>query len=278
MSDAANDPAPPPEVRAYYEAYPEEDRLEQGPFRLERERTKEILARVLPAAPARVLDVGGAAGVYSAWLAGLGYEVRLVDASPRLVEEARRRGAGLTKPIASFHVADARRLPVADASADAVLVMGPLYHLQEEADRAAALREAFRVLAPGGTVAAAGISRYAPSLDGLSERLTRDPRFVAIRDRGLRDGRHVNDTGDWSYFTTAYLHRPEDLLRELREAGFASVEVLGIEGPGWMLPDFEARWSDDAMRRDLLETARLLESEPAVVGASAHIMGIGRKP
>lgn len=62
---------PPPEVLGYYDRFPEETRLDQGPSRLERVRTQEILSRVLPAPPARIVDVGGAAGVYSSWLAGL---------------------------------------------------------------------------------------------------------------------------------------------------------------------------------------------------------------
>jgi len=90
-------PKPPPEVSAYYERFPEESRLTSGPARLEFERTKEVLCRVLPKAPSVVVDVGGAAGVYSSWLAGLGHEVHLVDASPRLVEEA-RRWRGLSPP------------------------------------------------------------------------------------------------------------------------------------------------------------------------------------
>ena len=155
----------PKEVGAYYASFPEEGRLASGSSRLEFERTKEILARVLPEAPARVVDVGGAAGAYSAWLAERGYEVHLVDAAPRLVEEARRRNARLAKPIASLSVGDARRLPQGDGSADAVLVMGPLYHLTAAEDRLAALREARRVLVPGGTVVVAAISRYASALD-----------------------------------------------------------------------------------------------------------------
>ncbi|HSQ60655.1 MAG TPA: class I SAM-dependent methyltransferase [Acidobacteriota bacterium] len=271
-------PAPPPEVLAYYDTFPEETRLAAGRSRLEFERSKEILLRALPKPPARVLDVGGGGGIYSAWLAGEGYDAHLVDASPRLVALARKQDATRAKPIASFHVADARRLPQPDGFADAVLVMGPLYHLQEGADRAAALREAYRVLARGGVVAAAAISRFAPTLDGMASGYARDPRFVAIRDRGLRDGRHMNDTATTDYFTTAYLHRPEELRGELASAGFGSVFVLGIEGPAWIVPDFEARWKDEAQREDLLHVARVLESEPAIVGASAHLMAIGRKP
>jgi len=270
-------PAPPSEVQTYYDKFPEESRLQMGPFRLEFERTREILSRVLPSAPARVVDVGGAAGAYSLWLAERGYEVHLVDASPRLVDEARTRSAAAAKPIASLSVADARQLPQENVFADAVLVMGPLYHLTAAEDRDASLRETFRVLAPGGVVVAAGISRYASTLDGMARKLSLDCRFAEIRDRDLADGQHRNETGTMDYFTTAYFHRPDDLRSELEAAGFQDVRVLGVEGPGWMLQDFDARWEDAALRKDLLDVARALEVEPSIVGASAHLLGVGRK-
>jgi len=260
---------PPPEVQAYYARFPEESRLGFGSSRLEFERTKEILTRVLPPPPARVVDVGGAAGAYSIWLA--------VDASPRLVEEARGRSATSARPIASLSVADARRLPQQDGSAAAVLVMGSLYHLPSEADRVASLREVFRVLARGGIAVAAAISRYASALDGLARKLSLDSRFVKIRDRDLADGQHRNDTDNVDYFTTAYFHRPDDLRSELEVAGFRNVSVLGVEGPGWILQDFDTRWEDAELRKDLLDVARALESESSVVGVSAHLLGIGWK-
>ena len=268
---------PPPEVLTYYAGFPEEDRLALGSCRLEFERTKEILARVLLAPPARIVDVGGAAGAYSSWLAEAGYEVHLVDASPRLIEEARRRSAKSTAPIASLSVADARQLPQEGGSAAGVLVMGPLYHLPAAADRAAALREAFRVLARDGIAVVAAISRYASALDGLARKLSLDPRFVEIRDQDLADGQHRNATGNADYFTTAYFHRPDDLRSEMEGAGFREVRVLGVEGPGWMLQDFDARWDDAAQRKDLIDVARALESESSLVGVSAHLLGVGRK-
>jgi 2-polyprenyl-3-methyl-5-hydroxy-6-metoxy-1,4-benzoquinol methylase len=70
-----------PDVLRYYERFAEESRLTAGPFRLEFERTREILDRLLPKPPATILDVGGAAGTYSAWLAERGYDVHLVDAT-----------------------------------------------------------------------------------------------------------------------------------------------------------------------------------------------------
>jgi len=278
MAGMDEEVTPPPEVLSYYAGFPEESRLGLGPFRLEFERTKEILARVLPGPPARIVDVGGAAGAYSLWLAELGYEVHLVDASPRLVEEARTRSAKSTTPLASLSVADARRLPQENGSAAVVLVMGPLYHLPSAADRVTSLREAVRVLAGDGITVVAAISRYASAFDGLARKLSLDPRFVKIRDRDLADGQHRNDTNNEDYFTTAYFHRPDDLRSELEVAGFRDVMVLGIEGPAWMLPDFDARWENPVLRKDLLDVARALESEPSVIGVSAHLLGIGRKP
>jgi ubiquinone/menaquinone biosynthesis C-methylase UbiE len=266
-----------PDVRAYYDDYAEESRLASGPFQLEFERTKEILTRVLPPPPARVIDVGGAAGAYSLWLAGVGYEVHLVDASARLVAEATRRSATASAPIASAVVGDARALPHDDASAAAVLVMGPLYHLVAAVDRALALREAYRVLAANGVVVVAAISRYASALDGILRRLSLDPAFVEIRNRDLQDGQHRNRTGRADYFTTAYFHRPDDLRSELEAAGFARVSVLAVEGPAWMVADFEPRWADPAQRADLLDVARRLEAEPSIIGVSAHLLGVGWK-
>jgi ubiquinone/menaquinone biosynthesis C-methylase UbiE len=266
-----------PDVVRYYERFAEESRLADGPFRLELERTKEILERVLPKAPATILDVGGAAGTYSAWLATRGYDVHLVDASARLVDEARKVSGTLETPIASLSVGDARSLPQSSGSADAVLLMGPLYHLTGADDRDAALREAHRVLRKSGLLVVAAISRYASALDGLARKLAFDPAFVRIRDRDLVDGQHRNDTNRIDYFTTAYFHRPEDLAHEMQAAGFQDVSVLGVEGPGWMAGDFNERWADPTLRADILAIARALETEPSIVGVSAHLLGIGRK-
>jgi ubiquinone/menaquinone biosynthesis C-methylase UbiE len=79
----------------------------------------ELLARYLPAPPARILDVGGGTGVHAIWLAERGYEVHLIDPVPLHVERARVYNR--------FTVAegDARDLAQPDCSADVVLLLGP---------------------------------------------------------------------------------------------------------------------------------------------------------
>jgi ubiquinone/menaquinone biosynthesis C-methylase UbiE len=262
-------------VAKYYAQAPEEDRLKVGGALLEEARTRELIQRHLPGPPAVVLDVGGGAGAYSFWLAELGYTVHLVDAAPRLIAEAQRRGAG--KRLASSRVGDARMLEFPDAQADVVLFLGPLYHLTAAADRARALTEAKRVLKPGGWFFGAVISRWASALDGLARDLFQDSRFAAIVARDLEDGQHRNPTERLDYFTTAYFHRPADALDEVRGAGFPSPEVFGIEGPGWLLPDVQQRMEDPPRRADILKVARLMESEPSVLGVSAHLLVVAQR-
>lgn len=262
------------DVRAFYEAYDEAGRLDAGVFQLERARTRELLARVLPKPPAVVLDVGGGAGDYAFWLSEQGHEVHLVDLVPRHVEQASRGRDG--RKLASARVGDARALDQPDVSCDAVLLLGPLYHLHEQAERLQALREARRVLRPAGVLAAAGISRYASLLDLLRLGID-DPRFSALVSQDLRSGRHSNPTERLEYFTKAFFHRPDELSRELRQAGFEDVRLLPIEGPGWLARDFDERWADPARREELLGWLREIEDDPALLGVSAHLLALGRQ-
>ena len=266
-----------PAIVEYYDRAPEETRLEQGAFQLERERTRELLQRFMPPPPATVLDVGGAAGAYALWLAEAGYAVHLLDRTPRLVAEARRRSARAPRPLTSCRVGDARALDLSSGSADVVLLLGPLYHLTEAADRKEALREAARVLRPGGVLFAAAISRWASALDGLARELLTDPRFTGIVEQDLRTGQHRNPTERADYFTTAYFHHPVELATEVKLAGLEVSGVFGIEGPGWILADVVARMADPVRRDVLLRVARMLETDDPIVGASAHLLAVARR-
>jgi 2-polyprenyl-3-methyl-5-hydroxy-6-metoxy-1,4-benzoquinol methylase len=207
--------------RFYAHDYAEDVRLTRSPHgRLEFARTVELLGRVLPAPPARVLDVGGGTGIHARWLAEAGYDVTLVDLMGEHVEQA----AALEGVVA--RVGDARSLEAADGSFDVVLLLGPLYHLIEPPDRALALREAVRVARPGAVVAAAAIGRYAGLLDfgahaGLDE--ATEPLVRAT----LETGRHDPRLG----FTTAYLHRPEELHAELVAAASPTSRSTASKAP-----------------------------------------------
>ena len=265
------------EVLRHYRDADESSRLRTGWFQLEQARTQELILRHLPPAPATIIDAGGGAGAYACWLAARGYQVHLLDPVPKHVEQARLASAQSESPLASAEVGDARTLPHADATADAVLLLGPLYHLVDREDRLACLREAHRVLRPGGLAWGAGISRFASLFDSLSHDFFDDAVFAPILARDLEDGQHRNSTGNPLYFTDAYFHRPGQLSQDFLAAGFKVVELVAIEGPGWLARDFDRLWQDPQQRERLLAAVRSVESEPSVLGASSHLMAIGRK-
>jgi ubiquinone/menaquinone biosynthesis C-methylase UbiE len=265
-------------ILLHYNETDEASRLGQGWFQLEQARTQEVILRHLPPAPATIIDAGGGAGAYACWLASRGYEVHLIDPVPKHVDQARAASKQQpAHPLASAEVGDARHLPQGEASADAVLLLGPLYHLVERPDRIACLREAQRVLRPGRLVWGAAISRFASLFDSLSSGFFDDPKFAPILARDLEDGQHRNPTSNLLYFTDAFFHRPGELSRDFLAAGFKVVELVAIEGPGWLARDFDRLWNDPAQRERLLAAVRRVEREPSVLGASSHIMAIGRK-
>jgi ubiquinone/menaquinone biosynthesis C-methylase UbiE len=266
----------PNEIEAHYLQTRESERL-TGPLgQLELFRTQEILARHLPAAPAVIFDVGGAAGVYAFPLAKHGHQVHLIDPVELHLEQARSYSAASSVRLASIMRGDARHMDIPSGIADSVLLLGPLYHLVDRADRLQALREARRILKPQGILFAAAISRFASLMFGLAFDTFQDADFRAIVATDLACGQHRNPTNQLAYFTTAYFHRPEELASEVRDAGFADVEILAVEGPVWSGAKFRKAWDDPIQRQGLMEFLSSIEREPSILGASAHIMAVAR--
>jgi SAM-dependent methyltransferase len=267
------------EILAYYEKGREEERLPGAAAgRLEYMRTRELLSRHLPPAPATVLDIGGGAGVYALPLAREGYSVYLIDPVPLHVEQAAAASESQSgTPLAGAEVGDARSLSQTSETVDAVLLLGPLYHLTSREDRLRAFREARRVVRPGGAVLAAAISRFASTIDGLFNGFLAGEEFEAIVERDLSEGQHRNPGERPGWFTTAYFHRPAELREEAEEAGIVVDGLFGIEGPAWPMPDLEAWLGDPARRKKLFVALRRVESEPELLGASAHLLLVGRR-
>jgi SAM-dependent methyltransferase len=269
-----------PAIESHYGTGYERSRLFPGGRpRLEFVRSMELLERLLPAPPARVLDVGGGPGTYAAPLAGRGYRVHVVDPVPLHVDQAREAAAAAAAAgadagaAAGFTAAlgDARELGEPDASQDAVLLFGPMYHLTVAEQRRQALAEAGRVLAPGGRLLAMAVCRFASLLDGLYEGWLDDPVFRPIVEQDLVDGQHRNPdpVGRPEFFTTAYFHTPDGLRQEIESAGFTGVTIYGVEGPGWPLRE---EWADPGRRERILFAARSVETEPSLIGFSHHLI------
>jgi ubiquinone/menaquinone biosynthesis C-methylase UbiE len=266
----------PQEILDWYtHTFKESNRLTGGLGVLEQARMHELILRHLPPPPAVVYDLGGGTGVHSFWLAGLGYAAHLVDIVPLHIEQARLAAEDSQMPrLASLNVGDARKLDFADESADAVLLFGPLYHLTERGDRLKALAEARRVLRPGGLLLAYAISRYASTIYGLFNGLVWDADYLEMIDREMDCGLHRKPE-NWNVFTTAFFHHPDELKAELDESGLQVDEIVGIQGPGWIVPDFEENLRVPERLEVLVDIARRMEKDPLL---SPHMLAFARRP
>lgn len=105
-----------------------------------------VIRELLPLKGRRVVDVGCGEGALTRFLAGEGAHVVGVEPGRATIEKARA-----APPVADeeFVAGLGEKLPFPDASVDAVVYMNALHHVAV-ADQEEAVREAGRVLKPGG--------------------------------------------------------------------------------------------------------------------------------
>jgi SAM-dependent methyltransferase len=260
----------------HYARGEERDRLSTAIGQVEFTRTTELILAALPPAPATVADIGGGPGRYAIWLARLGYHVVHRDVVPLHVEQVREDAAreGITLESA---LGDARSIDLASGAVDAVLLLGPLYHLPLRRDRITALAEARRIVKPGGPVFASAISRWAPRLHGDVALQLRE-RFPIVAEQLVKVERNGVLMPLFPGSFLGYCHRPNQLRRELRAAGLERVELASVEGIAFALADLEERMADPATRAVVLEAARATGRVPELVGLGPHLLATGFRP
>jgi S-adenosylmethionine-dependent methyltransferase len=267
-------------VRSHYQTYATEEleRLARDRYaRIEFEVTWRWLAEVLPPGPpaARILDAGSGPGRYAVALAQAGHRVTLLDLSPHCLELAEEwaRLAGVSAQIDGIVEGDVRDLSRwSDGAFDAVLLLGPLYHLPSARERRRCIAEVRRVLTPGGPVVASAIARFTPAR--LALKYWPDQAGVPELRQALATGAAPAVPGA-AWTDAAYL-RPGELRSLFERGGFETHALAAAEGFAAFLEDAVNRLSDDQWEpwlRLIVETC----AEPTLLGAAAHILYVGRK-
>jgi S-adenosylmethionine-dependent methyltransferase len=221
-----------------------------------------------------VADIGVGVGHYAQLLAERGCQLHLVDISQRLLDASsvRLQAAGHADALLDAVAASATDLGhLESGSCDVVLMLGPLYHLVSLEERQQAIREATRVLKPGGLLYAAGINRLAFLRDSFQSRPETGRTRYAVR-------RILYETGQFdadAFLNYSHLTSIEE-FRQLFAGQFAEVVFVGVEsfvGPNRQMM---AQQSDDDAEAwiDLVE---LTGTTPEGIGCSDHFLYIGRR-
>lgn len=264
-------------IKKFYAQEGEANRLELEAFKLEGIRTKEIIERYILNNNLEIIDIGGGAGFYSFWLQEKGHHVTLVDMSPENIELVRKHTEATGTVLREIATGDAVNLNFPDEQFDMVLLLGPLYHLTDRAERIQALAEARRVLKPKGILLSAVISRYASLIDGFQRDLVFDNEFFNLLVNDLKTGLHLNETNNPEYFTTAYFHTPNEIITEIAESGLKFEKLIPVESFGWMVRNFNEKEKDPGYMKKLLGTIRMVEMNEDLIAISPHIIAVARK-
>ncbi|MHB0886120.1 MAG: class I SAM-dependent methyltransferase [Bacillota bacterium] len=261
-------------IEAFYDSHAENEWTRLERHRTEFAVTMRALVEHLPKPPARILDVGGGPGRYAIALAGRGHQVTLLDLSANLLAVARERAAEARVTLDDYVHGNALDLTAFGRdSFDAVLLMGPLYHLLTGADRRRAVRQAARVLRPGGLLFASFISRYAPFRDVAKYEPEWLVQHAEEATKLLRAGTLPSPEG----FTDAHFAHPSEIRPLFRATGLPVLEVIACEGLISMIED-KINETTGEVWEAWVDLNYRLGKDPSVHGAAEHLLAVVRKP
>lgn len=263
------------EVRAYYNEHvlEEDKRLEKNVFELP--VTFKYIDKYIHAGD-RVLDISCGTGKYAEMLLERGCLLGLNDLSEKNMSLTLDR-LGHREGILHTDVSDALYSGIWNREQwDAILILGPLYHMSERSERLNLLRKAKESVRPGGTIFLAFMSRTAALLYGIRNNpagITRTWGALQFWYTGT-DDEFIEDT---KWFVNAYFSFPEEIDPLVTEAGLEPMHLAGIEGIFGehmklfqrMDPDLQKHWMDFAISQ---------REEPHMIQVSKHLLSVCRRP
>ena len=246
--------------------------------RLERHRTEfavtlKVLNEFLPSTPCSVLDIGSGPGRYAIELTRLGYEVTLMDVSNESLKLAKEKADEAGVSIKAYIYGNALSVSQCVSGLfDAVLLMGPLYHLLSSTERRKAVQEVMNVLRSGGKLFASFITLYAPFRDAAKNAPEWLIKNADYAHRMLETGLHDKPT----HWAKAYFARPDEIVPLMESYGLKTLGLVGCEG---IVAGHEEK-VNDLDGEDWMAWVELnyqLGQEPSLYGASDHLFYIGEK-
>lgn len=261
----------------YYSQFDEWGRLDREPleFTINMHYIKQYLTT-----SRSVLDNGAGPGKYAMELAKQGYNVTLTDLTPKLVEIAKQKAfeLELTEQFNGFHVLNATHLDgIPNEMFDASLMLGPLYHLQEEEDRVSAVQELYRVTKRDGIVFVAFQSRMRMTITSLQF-----PQYWMPND-SMDSIHEFYDNGIFNHndkgrFTGAYYFNIEEIKPFMESCGFETIDLIASSSINAMLNNEQKQyWKDQGQYEELIEFLINSANDPSILGISSHLLYIGRR-
>ena len=230
-----------------------------------------------------ILDAGGGPGRYTVELAKKGFQIALLDLSPKCLEIAKReiRNAKVennVKKIVEGSIVDLSEF--ADESFDAAVCLGPFSHLLEKVEREAAASELVRVTKKKAPIFVSVISQYGvlrTILQRLQHILT-DPTFEELLSGGVYHSQVFHPSEPEGAFTDAYFFLPRELQELFERHGVQTLDMATCEGlSSHFQEQTNAIYNDAAKWNRWLKIVLQSCNDPCLLGLSEHLLYVGRK-
>jgi len=227
-----------------------------------------------------ILDLGGGPGRYTIELAKLGHTLHLADLSQTLLDIAKKKiaefGIDNVKSITQVNAVDLSIY--ANDSFDAVLLFGPLYHLTDETERLACIKEVKRVLKPNGLIFA-NFLPYLSGAIGVAARmfLTPDQVNAETLNRVFEQGIFNNNTDKG--FQEAYHATSDEVVSLFSDNGFSKVLLRSIRGWGNNIEEqiYKVKDENPEMHKTVIDLINKTAADPSIIEMCGHAIYIGRK-
>jgi 2-polyprenyl-3-methyl-5-hydroxy-6-metoxy-1,4-benzoquinol methylase len=251
----------------YSESYNEASRHRVDAFGVIQEiRTKELLVNYLGMGKKSILDVGGATGVYSFYLADLGHDVSLLDIVPKHINYVKEENNKTKNKLKNIYLGDARSLEINDKY-DLIIVHGPLYHITDRDERISVLSRMKDLLNDNGKILGFAINRYAGYFYGVRSGNILDDDYKNVVLNEINTGFRYIEPG-W------YFHRPSELISEFIDAGLKVIDTKSVTSQIWMLPDIEKKIPNPKFLKEIIDLAQRTENE---IEIGQDILCVGKR-
>ena len=261
------------EYLEYYSNYNEDQRLlNQNITRIEFDTTIHQLSPYIKNAKS-LTELGAATGRYSLFYAQQGIEVTAVELVPELVKQLKEKSDEIKANIKIYEANATNVKFIEDASQDVVLILGPLYHIQNPLERESVLREANRILKPNGTVAIAYISRFfvAGLLAKMSGNLVTPEILTELNKTGI-----ITSPEIYTFFRTGYFATPSEIEKLSVQCGFTVDKHVATDGFARYISD-QINELSESQYQSWLQHHISTCAEPSLLGASNHGLVIAHK-
>ena len=199
------------------------------------------------------------------------HTVHLIEPVPKHIQLAKKRAKKLKKPF-SVTIGEAKKLPFENDFADLIILHGPLYHLQNKADRIKAIIEAKRVVKKGCVILGFAINATASTLVGLMNGMIHADSFFDMCKQELTTGIN-NAPKDFPFLLAdAFYHKPKELKKEFLEQNLTLINLFAVEGMIWLDHEYFANMMDQRKSKTLKKLQEITQNYEYLLAFSPQMM------